>query len=477
MLVEPAVRRVTRGARHDTLEPRVMQVLVVLVEANGAVVGRDELIERCWDGVVVGDNAINRVISRLRRLAAEFGEPFKIETITKVGYRLERADDGAAALPLPELAPAAEAAPPRPVPRRAALGLLGVGVAVVAVLALRLRPERPDEARALIDRGWTEARQNYSGGGRQALAYFQRATELAPDDARAWGALALGYRNMALEPGSTAEAYAMRARGAARRALTLDPNNADALAAEALIDGPFGRWAAAEAQIRAVLKRFPDHWLLQHELGALLSEVGRWNEACSAFARALASDPMVPTTRHRATIALWNAGRLPEAERAVDEAYSVWPAQLWTWMIRFNFYAMTGKPDVALAQAERAEDRPPDLPPPFAPMMLAAATALRTGAASDVASAVELLGTPGPGLPGFMRAMYLGALDAADAFFAVLDRYYAEAADPAALRVTSVLFMGCTARMRSDPRHAALRRRLGLEAYWRQTGSHPDGWR
>ncbi len=86
--VEPALRQVT-AVRSETLEPRVMQVLVVLAMANGGIVSRDDLVRQCWEGRIVGDDSITRVIARLRKLAAEHGDgAFRIETITKVGYRL-----------------------------------------------------------------------------------------------------------------------------------------------------------------------------------------------------------------------------------------------------------------------------------------------------------------------------------------------------------------------------------------------------
>ncbi|HEX3653580.1 MAG TPA: winged helix-turn-helix domain-containing protein [Rhizomicrobium sp.] len=85
----PATRQVRRGGRSETLEPRVMQVLVALGGANGAVVSRDDLIASCWDGRIVGDNAIQRTISRLRDVAAGIGSGcFQLETVNKVGYRL-----------------------------------------------------------------------------------------------------------------------------------------------------------------------------------------------------------------------------------------------------------------------------------------------------------------------------------------------------------------------------------------------------
>jgi TolB-like protein/DNA-binding winged helix-turn-helix (wHTH) protein/Tfp pilus assembly protein PilF len=87
--VQPSLREVRWGDRKEQLEPRVMQVLVTLARADGAVVSRDELIARCWDGRIVGEAAINRCIWKLRELADASGKTsFQIETIPRVGYRL-----------------------------------------------------------------------------------------------------------------------------------------------------------------------------------------------------------------------------------------------------------------------------------------------------------------------------------------------------------------------------------------------------
>lgn len=90
-LVRPSLLQVQREAQPPrSLEPRIMQVLVVLARADGDVVSRGDLIECCWGGRVVGDNAINRVVSRLRQLAAGIcAGDFEIETIARVGYRLK----------------------------------------------------------------------------------------------------------------------------------------------------------------------------------------------------------------------------------------------------------------------------------------------------------------------------------------------------------------------------------------------------
>ena len=88
--VRPAYRQLIHDSgRTEVLEPRVMQVLLALANANGGIVTRDDLTRTCWDRRVVGEDAVNRVISRLRKSADGIGVgSFSIETITKVGYRL-----------------------------------------------------------------------------------------------------------------------------------------------------------------------------------------------------------------------------------------------------------------------------------------------------------------------------------------------------------------------------------------------------
>lgn len=87
--VRPSLRRVIRDGAEEAVQPRVMQVLVALARAKGGVVSREQLIETCWDGVVVGDDSITHSIAKVRQLADCGGShTFEIETIPRVGYRL-----------------------------------------------------------------------------------------------------------------------------------------------------------------------------------------------------------------------------------------------------------------------------------------------------------------------------------------------------------------------------------------------------
>src|SRR6476659_7402096 len=88
-IVSPSTRTIAGPGGTADVEPRVMQVLVVLADAAGHVVTRETLFQRCWGGLYVGDDSLNRAIGAVRKLDTEIaGESFGIETIPRTGYRL-----------------------------------------------------------------------------------------------------------------------------------------------------------------------------------------------------------------------------------------------------------------------------------------------------------------------------------------------------------------------------------------------------
>lgn len=136
IMVRPSSREIECRSGRESLEPRVMQVLVALADAQGAVVSRDHLVRRCWDGRSVGEDAINRCIGKLRRIA-EAGDThsFTIDTIPRVGYRLVLTSP-APSLPNGIAAPAAVAATPQSLPKRPQRYAVLAGASALAVLVI-----------------------------------------------------------------------------------------------------------------------------------------------------------------------------------------------------------------------------------------------------------------------------------------------------------------------------------------------------
>lgn len=99
--VIPAAHTLTRGGRTVSIEPKVMQVLMVLAHGGGQVVSRDAILDAAWDDYEISDEALTRAISQLRKAFATLDPLGKfVETIPKSGYRLTHPVDWTvAALP------------------------------------------------------------------------------------------------------------------------------------------------------------------------------------------------------------------------------------------------------------------------------------------------------------------------------------------------------------------------------------------
>ncbi|HEY1415024.1 MAG TPA: winged helix-turn-helix domain-containing protein [Caulobacteraceae bacterium] len=105
--VDPPRRSViVDGGAEQTIEPRVMQVLVALARTRGGTLTRDEIMRDCWPGLVVGEDSLSRAISRLRRLVDASHGSVELQTVPRVGYRLlehRTMDVGAAANAKPSI--------------------------------------------------------------------------------------------------------------------------------------------------------------------------------------------------------------------------------------------------------------------------------------------------------------------------------------------------------------------------------------
>ena len=92
LVVDPDAGEVAGPGGREKLDPKVMDVLVMLAQHAGHVVLREDLLTRLWPGSIVTDDALTRCIYELRRQLSLAGgdERYKamLETIPKRGYRL-----------------------------------------------------------------------------------------------------------------------------------------------------------------------------------------------------------------------------------------------------------------------------------------------------------------------------------------------------------------------------------------------------
>src|SRR4051812_33473429 len=81
-------RVLRRAGQPVQLTPKALDTLLALVERNGHVVAKDELMQRLWPDSFVEEGNLAFNISVLRKALAEGGgETQFIETVPKRGYR------------------------------------------------------------------------------------------------------------------------------------------------------------------------------------------------------------------------------------------------------------------------------------------------------------------------------------------------------------------------------------------------------
>jgi TolB-like protein/DNA-binding winged helix-turn-helix (wHTH) protein len=137
----PALNLLERGTLSIKIEPRAMDVLVLLARHDGAVVSVDEIIVSIWKGVIVGEGSVYLAISQLRQALDDPADGVRyIETIPKRGYRLTVPVEHSEPNALPTQA-AAQTPGHRPMKRpfRWWLAAGFAGVAIFAIFAATLR--------------------------------------------------------------------------------------------------------------------------------------------------------------------------------------------------------------------------------------------------------------------------------------------------------------------------------------------------
>ncbi len=307
--VEPDTGRI---ADHDgtvTLEPKVMDLLVLLSRDPGRVWSRDDIEAALWPDSIVGDDTVARAVSRLRRALGDSAQaPSFIETFPRRGYRLiapvERAGD--ARIPGEH---AARNRVPRP-----ALVLLVLAIAAVAIAALSLSTSRPaGEADVLTERAGDLYMRFTRADNEAAIVLYERALAADKDHAGAQAGLAnalvqrivrwphrpgaepAGADSLseALDAGLTETPAATetlaRAAAMAERAARLAPRDPDALKALGLTLTAQGDLKRAERVYRRAIDIDEDSWESLINLGEIHQMRGDQRGAVAVFEQAYAA--------------------------------------------------------------------------------------------------------------------------------------------------------------------------------------------
>src|SRR5689334_1412383 len=196
-VADPATNELRRGRRTVRLEPKPMDVLMLLAARPGEVVSREELLTEVWPGVVVSDETLTQGVARLRRALGD--DAGYVETIAKRGYRLTAPVRPAE----PDTAPVLRRhwIPLTAVVSLLLAGLLGIHLGGLRLLVdFRLVDSRTGGSPSAYD-AFRQAQSlflvRHPAENSRARELYRKAIEIDPRFARAYTGLAMTY---ALEP-------------------------------------------------------------------------------------------------------------------------------------------------------------------------------------------------------------------------------------------------------------------------------------
>lgn len=185
--VRPASNELVAGGAAVRIKPRLMDVLLRLVAADGAPVPRQVLLDEVWPRRAVNDEVLSRVIADLRTALGDAARDARfIETLPKAGYRL-------VAPVAPVAAPPAGAAPPTAARPRGRVVAWSAAIALVLLVALTVTLQRTPPAtespQARLERQLARAEPFASGVALELAPRFSpdgaQVVYAAADDAHA----------------------------------------------------------------------------------------------------------------------------------------------------------------------------------------------------------------------------------------------------------------------------------------------------
>ncbi len=295
----------TLTGEHSTvrLEPKVLAVLLFLVERRGAVVLHEDLLRGVWKDTHVVPGAMARTVSLLRTaLGDDAYHPSYIETVPKRGYRL--------------IAEVEELPPVRP--HAPAVRLLAAAATVIVLVFLA------NQSRSKGRADWTWEFDHQSRAGNEtAFEHYSRAVDRNPASAEAHAGLAtvFVFRSHYLPERDRWSAAAVES---ANRALSLDERSAAAERAAGMAYLEVGKFAEAEAHYRRALDLRPDDHNTPLNLGWLLTTTGNVEAAVELLRPRVAVMPDAIGYAYLAE-ALWLAGRSSDATAAARTAAEIEP--------------------------------------------------------------------------------------------------------------------------------------------------------
>lgn len=294
----------------------------------------------------------------------------------------------------------------------------------------------------------------------QSLTYYQQAIDKDPLYALAYSGLAdsyflLGPLGLAILP---AQEAANKQRAAARKALEIDANLAEAHTSLAVVALTHDwNWAEAEAAFKRAIALQPSYATAHSWYAACLTIQGRFAEGIAEIERAQALDPFSLGINNTLASLYYLAGRYEQALAQYRKTIAINPQHFVPHADIAQVYEEQGKNNEAIAELEQAlklSDRSAEV---LGTLGHVYARARRRSDAEKILAELQTLRQQGTASP-FDLALVQTGLENKDEAFALLDQAFAEHAPPMIYLKVDQRFKP----LRGDARFVQLLQRVGF---------------
>jgi TolB-like protein/Flp pilus assembly protein TadD len=320
------------------------------------------------------------------------------------------------------------------------------------------RTTRDPEAHRLYLRGLHLANQYTEQSMTQAIGYFEQALDREPGYALPYSSMAWLYGLLALFGLDEPEVFYPQAQRAARRALALDDQMAEAHMAMAVVHLFEWDWAGAEREYSLALQLDPHNAFVLNDFAAFLAMMDRHDEAIAMIEQARDLDPVSAVMNHQVAWTYQIAGQHERAVEEFERVLELFPNYGPAHMVLAWSLVKLGRQTEAVATAERAEQLSERDPWVLATMGYVYARAGEEQRARDNLAQLTSMAAKRRVDPHFMAIIHSGLGDTERAL-EWLERAYEARSPNLAFKSDGRLWFP---DLVSDPRYQALRAQMNF---------------
>jgi TolB-like protein/tetratricopeptide (TPR) repeat protein len=295
-------------------------------------------------------------------------------------------------------------------------------------------------------------------GIKKAIGYFEEAIRKDSNYATAYSGLADTYLTLYDYELLSFDESTSKAKDAARRALKINENLAEAHNSLAHIDLHEWKWESAEKGFQKAITLDPTYILAHHWYALCLTAIGKTNEAVSQMEKARELDPLSTRINADLGMAYLSAGRYDEAISQEQKTLELNPRSAGAHWIRGMAYQQKKMFDHAIKDYQSALELSHNNPNFLAALGHVYASSGNTLAAHKILDTLFVVSKQEPVSPFFFALVYAGLNDKENGLKWLEKSYEQKSGSVRYLKMEPRL-----QNLRNEPRYIAMMKKIGLE--------------